>query len=292
MTSPLPPTTSDVVLAGAGRVGTAAAHLLQAAGHRIVGVWSRTPASSRRAARNLRAPERTLEEALPRAHVVLLGVADAAIEPVAARIAPHVRAGAVVVHFAGSLGTTPLEAVGAAGARACALHPVQPCPDVATAIRRLPGSAWGVTCAPELEPWALALVEGDLRGIAVPVAESDRPLWHAAAVTTANGINAVVALGEAMLGAIGAPARTVLGPLSEGAVANALEHGGGASLTGPVVRGEGDAVRRHIAALGARAPELVPAYVAASRAVLAGARVAGRMDAATAAAMDGVLATT
>jgi predicted short-subunit dehydrogenase-like oxidoreductase (DUF2520 family) len=290
VTSPLPPPTLAVVLAGAGRVGTAAAHLLGAAGHRIVGVWSRTPGSAARAARRLAAPARALEDSVPHADLVLVGATDAAIEGVAARLSSHVRPGAVVAHFAGALGAAPLADAVRAGARACALHPVQPCPDVDTAIRRLPGSAWGVTCEPELAPWARGVVERDLRGIAVAVAERDRPLWHAAAVTTANGINAVVAVGEAMLGAIGAPARTVLGPLSEGALANALERGGGASLTGPVVRGEGDAVRRHIGALAERAPDLVSAYVAASRTVLAGARVAGRVDGATAAEIEDALA--
>jgi predicted short-subunit dehydrogenase-like oxidoreductase (DUF2520 family) len=270
-----------VAVVGAGTVATAVAVLLQRRGHEITGIWSRSPATLERARRSLPSPAFDLDAGLPEAEVVLIGATDGAVEALALRIAPHVAPGAIVCHFAGALGIAPLGAVASSGGVPCALHPVQACPDVATALRRLPGSAWGVTCGPDVQPWATSLVRDDLGGLPVVVAEGDRALWHAAAATTANGTSAVLALGEALLAALGAADPTaVLNPLAAGVVDNAREAGGGAAtLTGPIARGDTATVALHLAALERTAPELRAAYALVARAVLEAARRAGRVDA-------------
>jgi predicted short-subunit dehydrogenase-like oxidoreductase (DUF2520 family) len=270
-----------IVLIGPGSVGTAVARLLADAGHSIVGVGPPERSSARRSAGILGAPFVDIES-LPASALVLLGVPDRAINEVAVRLAEVVGAGAIVCHFAGSLGVAPLEPLPEGVGRA-ALHPVQACPDPMTAIARLPGSAWGVTCPDDLRSWAFTLIERDLQGRPVSVAEEVRPLWHAASVTTANGIAALLAAGEAMLSAagIGDPVN-VLAPLAFGAVANARDGGGGgATLTGPVVRGEADTVRGHLAAIARVAPGLESAYRAVSRSIVDSARRSERIDAAT-----------
>lgn len=270
-----------VALVGAGRVGTAVAFLLRRSGHEIVGVSSRTPDSAHAAATRLDAPTFVLTPGeLIDADLVLIGVPDGAIHEVATRLVPSVRSGTVVAHLAGSLGRAPLGPL--TEARTCALHPFQACPDVETAIRRLPGSAWGVTCPdPDTEAWARELIERDLHGLPVPVGEEDRALWHAAAVATSNGVAALLGAGEAILAAIDIDGpEQILGPIAVGTIANASEGGGGArTLTGPVVRGEATTVRRHMDALSQRAPELLPVYRAAARLVLESAVVSGRISA-------------
>jgi predicted short-subunit dehydrogenase-like oxidoreductase (DUF2520 family) len=280
-----------VALAGAGRVGTAVATLLQRAGHELVAVWSRSAASARVAAERLGAPVLALDEATTRADLVLVGVAQGAIEAVARRLPEEAASSAIVCHFAGALGTGPLARVASAGGGACALHPVQACPDVDTAVRRLPGSAWGVTCSAGLEGRIDELVRRDLEGHPVTVAENDRMLWHAAAATTANGIAALLAAGEAMLAEIGvAMPQEVLGPLAAGAVANAREAGAaGATLTGPVPRGESAALQAHLDAMRSAAPHLAARYAAAARVVILAARAEGRIDDRRRAAMESIL---
>ncbi len=272
----LPSGALRVALVGAGSVGTAVASLLQRSGHEIAGVSSRTLESAECAARFLDAPAFALDR-LPQADVVLIGAPEAALGEVATALAP--REDPVVVHFAGSTGIAPLEPLSSASAR-CALHPVQACPDVATALERLPGSAWGVTCSRGWTEWAVRLIEADLQGTSFRVGEAARPLWHAAAVTTSNGISALMATGEAMLRSLGVARPTeVLGPISAGTVANARAAGGGAvALTGPVVRKEPAVIQRHLAAVSERAPELLPAYLHALRMIVSTARAAGRID--------------
>jgi predicted short-subunit dehydrogenase-like oxidoreductase (DUF2520 family) len=293
MTDPATTTRHDIVLVGAGRVGTAVSYLLHKAGHTIAGVGFAQRASTHRAAELLHAPVFGRDD-VPPADVVLLGVPADAIAAVARDLAARIRPGVKVVHFAGAWGIELLHPVHERGAGVCALHPVQACPDVDAAIRRLPGSAWGVTCSEGLEDWAAGLIEIDLDGSPTFVEERDRAVWHAATVTTANGIAALLAGAEDMLRAIGIEDPIdVLGPLAAGAVANARDGGGGvATLTGPAVRGERDAIERHLLALSKTAPDSTGAYVAATRAILTEASRAGRIDPAVSAAMASLLSTT
>lgn len=274
-------------LVGAGRVGTAVAELLRRAGHRPVAVASRTPASARRTA-DLLETEVHEVDSLPAADVVLIGTPDGAIEEVATKIAPRLAEGAVVVHFAGSLG---IEALSLVGTGRAALHPVQACPDVDAAIRRIPGSAWGVTCSEGLETWVSDLVEKDLAGHPYLVPDAARPLWHSAAVVTSNGLSALLALGEALLGSVGIddPVR-VLGPLAAGTLANAVEGGGGGkTLTGPAVRGEAGTLVRHLDGIESSAPGLEKAYGLASRLIVETALHTGRIAHETAQDMNDLL---
>jgi predicted short-subunit dehydrogenase-like oxidoreductase (DUF2520 family) len=280
-----------VLLVGAGRVGTAVAILLERVGREAVGVVSRSPASGERAATRLGCRVVSSLEDSPEADLYLLGVPDAAIEDVAGSLAPVAAPGALAVHFAGSLGVAPLGALAERGLGVAALHPVQACPDVGTAVERLPGSAWGVTCATGLQDRCEELVKA-VGGVPVAIGEGDRALWHAAAVMTSNGIAALLATGESILQTIGvADPESVLGPLAAGAVANARAGGGGgATLTGPVVRGEVSTLRRHLEALEAQAPELVPAYRLVARTILAAAARAGRLPAGAAGQIETVVA--
>jgi len=281
-----PTTPLRLALIGAGRVGTAVTELLRRRGHVVAGVASRSAESARRAADFLDADVFDHYTSLPAADVVLLGVPHGAIEAVASLVAGRLQTGArsVVVHFAGAAGIAPLTPVLDAGAGAAALHPVQACPDLRSALARLPGSAWGVTTSAGLEAWATEFIARELSGDPVVVAEEHRPLWHAAATITSNGIAALLATGETLLASIEveAPER-VLGPLAAGTVTNAAAGGGGAAtLTGPVVRGESETIAAHLEHIIGAAPHLVEDYARVVRVIVAAALRARRIDEQTA----------
>lgn len=269
-----------VALVGAGRVGVAVCALLAQRGHDIVTVLSRSPGSAEAAAARLGSRVGPPTDA----NLVLLGVPQPALAEVIAGLSGDIP----LIHFAGSVG---VERFGSAARRLLALHPVQACPDVDTAIARLPGSAWGVTCDQAARDWAHGFVR-ELDGHPVDVAEADRAAWHAAAVATSNGIAALLATGEAILSSLGIEhPEHVLGPIASATVTNASEGGGGAAtLTGPVVRGEADTVRAHVEALRSD-PELLAAYVAVARVIVAAARRGERVDDAALARIEEVLGT-
>jgi predicted short-subunit dehydrogenase-like oxidoreductase (DUF2520 family) len=122
-------------------------------------------------------------------------------------------------------------------------------------------------------------VAADFEGLPVLVPDEARSIWHAAAVSTSNGIAALLAVGEAMLAAIGiADPQRVLGPLAAGTVANAGERGGAESLTGPVVRGEKESIGRHLKALTDASPHLVDDYALIARVIVDSATRANRIN--------------
>lgn len=274
-------------LLGAGSVGTAVAELLKRAGDEPVAVASRSEASARAAAGRLGVPAGDISS-LTAADVILIGAPASAFPTVEAELADVVNPDTVLWHFSGAHGTEPLAAT---GAQVAAIHPVQACPTVELAMRRLPGSAWGITCTPGLREWAHEVVALRLGGTPVDVEEDDRPIWHAASVVTSNGAAALMASGERILQVIRVDEpQLVLGPLAAGTIQNAVEGGGGAAtLTGPVVRGEVETVRRHIEALRAATPDSLDAYLVASRSILETARRAERIDPAVADEMAEVL---
>ncbi|HWL66027.1 MAG TPA: DUF2520 domain-containing protein [Actinomycetota bacterium] len=277
MVSQLPRAPFDCVLVGAGRVGTAVALLLQSKGHNVVAVSSRSRDSAAAAAERLGAPV-TSPDDLPAADLYLIGTPAASLPEIGrSLVATNRVSGSVLVHFAGAVGIEPLRECSDRGAFVGALHPVQACPDVDSARRNLPHSAWGITCTDGLDVWAKRLVEEDLEGRAVAVAEKDRPLWHAGAVITSNGIAALLAAGEALLGDLGVEApEAVLGPLAAGTIANARSGGGGAAtLTGPLVRGEVDTIADHLGQLEALDPNHSRNYRLASQLILSAIRARG-----------------
>jgi predicted short-subunit dehydrogenase-like oxidoreductase (DUF2520 family) len=268
-----------IALVGAGRVGTAVTEVLRRAGHEVAGVASRRAESAERAAVRLNSTLFDHRSELPAVDVVLLGVPDDAIESVVAELAPRLGADIVVIHFAGALGVAPLDQASVAGAGVAALHPVQTFPDVDRGIERLVGAAWGVTAPPETERWATDMIVSDLEGLPVLVPEEARSIWHAAAVSTSNGIAALLAVGEAMLAAIGiADPQRVLGPLAASTVANAGMGGGVKSLTGPVVRGEKESIELHLDALTDVTPELAEDYRLIARVIVGSATRAKRIS--------------
>ncbi|MFN2525393.1 MAG: Rossmann-like and DUF2520 domain-containing protein [Actinomycetota bacterium] len=285
----LPSAPLRVALIGAGTVGTATAHLLSRRGHRTVGVASRSASSARRAADLLGSSVFTLDDGLPEADLVLLGTPEAALEELVSTMVPKLSPGRVIAHFAGVVGIDPLGRAADVGAHTLALHPVQACPDVPTALARLPGSAWGITSAPEIAEWADGLVREDLEGTPVRVSEEARPLWHAAAALTANGLTALLAVAEEMLLTAGVTeTNEVLAPLASGVVANAVERGAGESLTGPIVRGDTATIAAHVRALRNAGP-LLEGYLYAARLTLSAALLAGRLAPGTQRALSEVL---
>ncbi|HEX2056767.1 MAG TPA: DUF2520 domain-containing protein [Actinomycetota bacterium] len=287
--TPAPPRPFRLCLVGAGRAGTAIAAALRGAGHEVVAVSSRTEASAAAAADRLGAPIVAVPD-LPVCDVVLLGVPESALEPVAVQVAPRLSPGAVVWHLAGSAGVGPLAAVRASGGLRCALHPVQAFPDPDAGLARLQGSAWGLTCDDEVRAWAGTVATEDLGGRVFELREEDRPVWHAAAVTAASGAVAIMSLGERLLESIEVGAAgAVLGPLAAAAVDNAADRGATDSLTGPAVRGEWATVTAHVKALEERAPELVAPYREATRLIFRAAARAGKVTPAASRAAAAVL---
>jgi len=178
------------------------------------------------------------------AELVLLCVPDSVIGEVAAAVP----VGPWIAHVSGA---TRLDALDP-HERRFSVHPLQTLTRDRGA-EQLDG-AWGAIGgeSPEALDRARWLAEAlGLRPFAV--ADADRAIYHAAAVI---GGNAIVTLHQAatrLLAEAGAPPEAVV-PLMARTIENGFD------LTGPLARGDRATIDAHLAALEARAPDLVPLY--------------------------------
>jgi predicted short-subunit dehydrogenase-like oxidoreductase (DUF2520 family) len=278
-------------IVGAGKVGSALAARLRAAGYPVVGVSGRSDASRLRISTLLPGvPVLAPEDVAAAADVLVLAVPDDSLIAVAEELAASgaVRPGQVVLHTSGRHGLDALAALTRLGARPIAFHPAMTFTGTAGDLER--GPVFGLTAAPTDRPLAEELVAA-LHGVPMWVAETDRALYHAALAHGANHLVTLVAQSMDLLRTAGAsdPA-AVLRPLLTAALDNVLAYGD-AALTGPVVRGDVTTIRAHVDALAASDVDdaTVDAYLELARATARRAEADHRLDAATAGTIRQVL---
>jgi predicted short-subunit dehydrogenase-like oxidoreductase (DUF2520 family) len=199
--------------------------------------------------------------------LVLLAVPDAQI----ARVAEQLDVRSCVLHTAGSRGLEELAAVRARGAAVGVLHPMVSF----ASVKHLP-SLHGTTFTLYGDRRAtqagrkLARIVG---AQPLVLTSAPGPAYHAAAALLANGAAALAAHASAMLGSFPRRERErALAGLLASVANNIAGVGLPAALTGPVVRGDVDAVRRHLAALPAAQAR---AYASVLPLIVATAREAG-----------------
>ncbi len=276
---------------GAGRVGVVLAAALRSAGHKVSAVAGESAASRARAEALLPGVPVVKPTAVARAcDLLLLTVPDDMLGNVVTMLSASgaIRPGQYVVHTSGKHGVTVLDPAAGVGAHVLAMHPVMTFTGTEVDLARLAGCVFGVTAVPRTRQLAEDLVS-DLGGRPVWVAEERRSLYHAGLAHGANHLVTLVAQAMDLLRDSGAedPAGT-LRPLLTAALDNALSLGD-AALTGPVVRGDVETVRAHLADIAESSPESLASYVAMARATASRSVVDGRLLPVRAAALVGVL---
>jgi len=177
-------------------------------------------------------------DAAAHADLTLIATDDRSVADVAAQIAPG---RGVVAHVAGSLG---LDALAGHSGAVAAVHPLMVLPDPRLGADRLLGGGWFATAG---DPIVDTLV-ADLGGRHVPVADKDRPIYHATAAVAANHLAALLGQVERLAASIGLPAEPFL-DLAAGSLDAVRQRGATDALTGPAARGDQETLDRHLAAL-------------------------------------------
>jgi predicted short-subunit dehydrogenase-like oxidoreductase (DUF2520 family) len=257
-----------VALIGAGAVGRAVGRLLARAGYPIGPVVCRSEARAREAVAFIGAgtPSTDPDGAAGRAALVLLGLPDEAIEPMARRL----RTAARVVHFSGTL---PASLLAPCGGPVGAIHPLRSFADPAAAAADFAGTYCFIEGE---EPAVLERIVRDLAGRPVRVEAGRKALYHAGAVFASNYVVALFELAVRLLEAAGVPRAEAAAPLAgllEGTAANLRRVGLPGALTGPIARGEAATLRAHLAVL--EDPELAALYRSLGRVTLEVARARG-----------------
>jgi predicted short-subunit dehydrogenase-like oxidoreductase (DUF2520 family) len=226
-----------VGVVGAGRLGTALAGALRAAGIEVEGPAGRGQVPRGRDA-------------------IVLCVPDAEIPAAAATVAG---AAPLVGHTSGA---TPLGALEPAGGAAFGLHPLQTFPPGSR-----PEAFRGAGCAvagSTTEALAFATALARTLGMApFTIDDEGRAAYHAAASVASNFTVTLLAAAERIAAGAGlAPdeARALLAPLVRRTVDTVAELGPERALTGPVARGDDATVEAQRRAVADAAPELLDLF--------------------------------
>jgi predicted short-subunit dehydrogenase-like oxidoreductase (DUF2520 family) len=186
----------------------------------------------------------TGRDAVADADLVLLAVPDAAI----AEVAQRVPIGPWTAHVSGATSLAALEP----HVRRFSVHPLQTLSNE-RGPEQLDGAFAAVTSetdeATEAGFW-LATTLG-LRPF--PLADADKPLYHAGAAMASNFLVTLYRAAARLLEETNAPPEALV-PLMTRTIQN------GFALTGPIARGDWSTVEAHLRALEERAPDLVPLY--------------------------------
>ncbi|GAB3719463.1 DUF2520 domain-containing protein [Amycolatopsis oliviviridis] len=278
----------------AGRVGSVVGAALARAGHTVVAASGLSSASVRRAEQLL--PDVPLlppDEVARRADLVLLALPDDALAGMVRGLVAtgSLRPGQIVVHTSGAHGIDVLAPAAEAGALPLALHPVMTFTGRAEDLDRLAACSVGVTATADDEAaWNVGealTVEMGAEPVRVP--DEARALYHAALAHGANHLMTLVADCAELLREAGiAQPERLVAPLLSAALDNVLRHGDRA-LTGPVARGDLGTVRKHLAVLAERGPDIAPSYRALAKRTLARGGAAGLLDASAAAELTELL---
>jgi predicted short-subunit dehydrogenase-like oxidoreductase (DUF2520 family) len=247
---------------GAGRVGTALALALVAAGHNVIAISSRSLGSAQTLASRLPGSKayESAQDIVDAADLVLLTTPDDAIRSTAESL--RWREGVAVVHTSGSASRELLESAAEQGAKTGSLHPLLPFADPDVAVANLPGTVFAVEAEGALKQHLLALVAG-LGGRPIELSSEDKALYHASCAYAASYIVTMLKLATDIWRSFGwqrADALSALLPALRGTVSNLESLGVAGSLTGPIARGDTGTVERNLAAIDAKAPEQAVLY--------------------------------
>ncbi|UGT71344.1 DUF2520 domain-containing protein [Nocardia gipuzkoensis] len=276
------PARLTVGIVSAGRVGSALGAALERAGHIVFGVCAISDASVRRAETRLPDSEiLPVEQVAARSELLLLAVPDTELPGLVRGLAGAgvVRPGTIVAHTSGANGVGVLAPLAEIGALPLAIHPAMTFTGHDEDVPRLGNACFGITAADEVGYAIAQSLVIEMGGEPVRVPEAARSLYHAALAHGSNHlvtviVDAVAALRAALDGPglmgqqlvddqPGGLAERLLAPLASAALDNALRRGQSA-LTGPVARGDADAVAAHLDALSSVDPRLAEAYRALS----------------------------
>ena len=251
------------IIIGLGKVGTAMGYCLKQAGYSIVAVVESSPEVL---AQNIKYTGgksfKYISDLDVEADCYLITTSDDQIASACAALAPILKPGTIVLHMSGAGSLDLLEPGRKKGAFVGSIHPLQTFSDPESAIRNLPGTAYGITVDASLKPWSEKLINS-IGGHAFFINEHNRALYHAAACVVSNYFVSLMFMAEEIfskLGMTGEAARQAFWPLLTGTLRNIESKGSIASLTGPIARGDIGTIEKHLLALQTTLPSMLAVY--------------------------------
>lgn len=253
---------SRIGFIGAGKVGGSLAVAMSNAGCPVVAVSSRTPASAASFAERIDGctPYADIQDAIDASDVVFISTSDDAIPQVAQSV--EWRKGQGVAHCSGAASLDVLEAAQTQGAIVGAFHPLQAFSSVENGVRSIPGITFGIEGSDEIRAY-LAYLARAINGNPIFLNAEDKALYHISGVMMGNLLTCMVGISAEIWGHIGYTrddgVRALI-PMMRAVAYNVETSGIPAAVAGPYPRGDMGTAAKHLQALAARHPDLLPLY--------------------------------
>ncbi|CUH94632.1 hypothetical protein P22_0698 [Propionispora sp. 2/2-37] len=272
-----------IAIIGAGKVGSALAYACWRLGYRLAGVASRTAGSAATLADRIKTNwSLHAEEITRQADIVFITVPDRYVETVTEQItfSGGVVQGQFIYHVSGSLPVSVLAGAASCGARIGSMHPLQSFTFTETAWQQFQGAYMALDGDRKAVAQARELAL-QLGSIPFSVPGGQRTLYHAAACMASNYLIALAQCAAQLLKPCGLneqQAVMALWPLMKGSMDNLLKVGPAKALSGPISRGDGNTVQRHVAALATTDRDTLRLYTALGHYTLNMAKKQGLLD--------------
>ena len=259
-------TKPSFAVVGCGRLGTALAKHLTAAGYPLVGLASRSLASAKETATLIDAAcyGDPIWEMTKTADVVFLTTPDGIISQAFKTVLENsgFKPGAVVLHCSGAHPSTILKPSDTQNIHIGSMHPMQ-----SFASKSVSGNPFdGIIISVEGSEKAVSIATAmatDLGAVCLPLATKGKTLYHASAVVASNYLVALMQMALNFMETAGISsdqAFGVLSPLVNGTLSNIEKNGVTDALTGPIARGDVETVQRHLTAILTQSPEFIDLY--------------------------------
>lgn len=245
-----------VGIIGTGRLAAALVPYLLGKGVSVSGIWGRNAAEAHRIADTHAVSISSGPGDLAgRSKIILLAINDDALTSVAGLLAEFPLSGRVVIHASGCRGLDALEPVERAGGIAACVHPLMTVVCEPGRPNPLEEAPCGVACRDRRWRRLLTTWLARAGNTPFPLADGDRPLYHAAAVLACAGLSQLVTTASGIMAdGLGVPvseARRLLMPLARRTL-DLAGRPGPVPCTGPWTRGDAQTAELHLAALQRR----------------------------------------
>lgn len=242
-----------LVIAGTGRAGGALAIAGAAAGHELVGLFSRSPRIDPHFAVPVQSYDQlSVDRPIAPCDLLIIAARDAAIAVVAELLTPFVKHVPSAVHVSGFASVGALDHLARLGIEAGSFHPLQSLPDPIRGAEALAGS-WVAITAEENLAWRLNDFASSLSLRPFALADDAKPAYHAGAAAASNYVIAALDLAGSLVKAAGVPFEA-LEPLTLTAMRNAFSQSPALALTGPIARADWDTVAGQLRAANLISP--------------------------------------
>jgi predicted short-subunit dehydrogenase-like oxidoreductase (DUF2520 family) len=273
----------NAVFIGAGNVAFHLSHALSEKGYRVIGIISRKKSSAKRLASHFKAQfSSQLEEFITDSDLIFITTPDDEIEKVSKNLckSKFIKQNQYVIHTSGLLGIESLRCIEKSGTYPLSMHPAYSFPSRFYKKNELKGVRF------VLEGSQKAIKEGEkivksLGGRILVIKKGKKHLYHLALVIASNLFVGIEDIAIELLTECGIKKKDgleVLEPLVRVTEKNIWEKGTLKALTGPVERGDIEALKKHLKILSKHARSYKIAYRELSKHLVKMVELKGEVD--------------